>query len=295
MNKRALLLAANLTISAAGAGMVGLSVYKDHQASEAREARVRQLVERFHGCPERFQADRECFTPDERTRMLLSAEEAEGQGRFEEAGRTYIRLMRSADNDLMEAKAREMAGRCPPETRRDLNEEMTVRLEAIRRGAQEVRAAAAQAPAPDAGIRQGEPSRTAQETADAGAPQGAQTVAITVRTQPSGVEVVRVSESSIQVLCTSDPGCQLSMPMGSEPVELIFRKSGYTSRNQTVVPDQARTMDVTLEAEARRPEPPQRTAPRRSAPPRESAPRAQPQPQPQPQNPPNATVISSPD
>ncbi|HSB47597.1 MAG TPA: serine/threonine-protein kinase [Candidatus Bilamarchaeum sp.] len=75
-------------------------------------------------------------------------------------------------------------------------------------------------------------------------------VTITVTTHPGGVDVLM---GDGQVCNTSTP-CELNIPQGSEQVRLTFRKSGFREETREVVPDQDRTVDVTLE---RRRAPPQ--------------------------------------
>lgn len=291
-NTRALLLSANIAISAAGAGAIGYGIYLEHSGDRAQEARVRQLVERFQGCPERFNADRECFRPEERTQMLLSAERAEREGRFEEAGRTYASLIRSLENDPMEAKAREMVGRCPAETGRGIIQEITSRQEAIRRATQTISPNASARPAQvpiDAGAP---PVDSAQpqaiETPDAGAPDAAQAprrVTITFRTQPAGVEIFSGDQSE----CTANPECSVSVELGNWGLEYRFTKAGYASQTRSITPDQDRTVEVTLQRQGGGSVSRPHRTPRRT----EEQPRQPVEPQRPPQ--PNQTVIRSAD
>ncbi|MEW6035450.1 MAG: protein kinase [Candidatus Micrarchaeota archaeon] len=96
-----------------------------------------------------------------------------------------------------------------------------------------------------------EPARTdiatpAPPAADA-APEAAvvQEHTITIRTGVSGVRVIRDGETA----CTTarDGSCALTIGHGSEPVELRLARRGYQDATASVVPDQDRTVDASME------------------------------------------------
>jgi hypothetical protein len=128
MDKRKLLIAANIAIAIGGTSFMGFVGYKVHEEGLVREHKVVELVRRFHGCPGQFRSDKECFTPKERQDMFQAAEKAQGEGRFGEAGMGFARLN-------MEVEAREMGGKATLEERRKIDEELKVRQEALRRAA----------------------------------------------------------------------------------------------------------------------------------------------------------------
>jgi serine/threonine protein kinase len=74
---------------------------------------------------------------------------------------------------------------------------------------------------------------------------------ITVRTEPRAVQVIMGGS----VVCNGTGNCQITMPQGTEPVELTFRKAGYREATESVVPDQDRTFEVRLERIRRLPGP----------------------------------------
>ncbi|HSB47290.1 MAG TPA: hypothetical protein VLD37_04690 [Candidatus Bilamarchaeum sp.] len=292
MDKRKALIATNIALAVAGTSFVGFTGYMAHRENEAREGRVAQLVQRFHGCPERFIASQECFSEDQRRQIFQAAERAEADRRWADAATDYARLIRSP-GDEMETKAREMAGNCSEDTRRDIGDAIRVRLEAVSRVSQEpppIRTApSGSAPAVDAGVPQpvqdaGAPD-AAPEAPDAAvdaAPQE-RTVTITFRTEPSGVDVRLGDESK----CVASPQCSVSFPAGTWGLEFNFSADGYRSRTQSVVPDQDRTVEVHLERARQRG--------RGGAPARTSTPRHDQPPPAQPQPTGNPGVISSPD
>lgn len=94
------------TVLFAGAAtFTGIGMHRDAGLERAREARVRQIVERFKACPERFMSVKSCLSPEERVKKRGDADSDRLNGRYEKAGVAFAEL-------LMENEAREMAGRC---------------------------------------------------------------------------------------------------------------------------------------------------------------------------------------
>jgi hypothetical protein len=74
-------------------------------------------------------------------------------------------------------------------------------------------------------------------------PQQVQSFTITVRAEPRGVEVVMGGS----VVCNGTGNCDITIPQGSVPVELVFRKTGYREATESFIPDQDRTLEVRLQ------------------------------------------------
>lgn len=94
------------TVLFAGAAtFTGIGMHRDAALERAREARIRQVVERFKACPERFRSVKSCLSPEDRVKKRGDADSDRRNGRYEKAGVAFAEL-------LMENEAREMAGRC---------------------------------------------------------------------------------------------------------------------------------------------------------------------------------------
>jgi hypothetical protein len=265
MNKRKTLIATNIALAIASSSFVGYVGYSVHKDGREREQRVEREVQRFHGCPEQFGQRRECLSERQSQELFRTAERAHESGLCnEEAALAFVRLSQQLQDEL-EAKAREMGGRCSEEIRGRVDEALRVRREAVRRVVQNV-APARPAVSADAGVPDAAPPQADAGAAvvDAGAADAApaQTnVTITFRTNPAGVEVLMGDESR----CTTNPECTVSVQSGNWGLEFQLRKPGYRSRTETVTPDQDRTVEVTLERQSterrrpprRDPQPPQ--------------------------------------
>jgi len=102
---RMAVIATSTALFLAAGSFTGYAVVQDHKAAKAREARVGQLVQRFKACPERYRTTKECYGPEERSKLREEARANHASKNYEEAGMGYAKLG-------MFNEAREMAGMC---------------------------------------------------------------------------------------------------------------------------------------------------------------------------------------
>jgi len=117
------ILAGTIAVGLAASVYLGWGTWKDHKRQVAHERNVVTMVERFKSCPDRYIARRECFSEDDRAKILTEAEGARTNGRYKEAGLKFAMLG-------MSNEAHEMAGRCSETDRRAVIEELRIREEA---------------------------------------------------------------------------------------------------------------------------------------------------------------------
>jgi hypothetical protein len=97
---------------------------------------------------------------------------------------------------------------------------------------------------------------------DAGAPESADNAPqndtaaeteykVVFRTGLPGVEIL--IHDSLACMTSQDGTCTLTVPEGTEPIEFVLRKRGYTPVRQRVMPDREQDVRVTMERVERRP------------------------------------------
>lgn len=102
---RMAVIATSTALFLAAGGFTGYAVVQDHKAAKVREERVGQLVQRFKACPERYRTTKECYGPEERSKLRSEAESQRTSKNYEESGMGFAKLG-------MFNEAREMAGMC---------------------------------------------------------------------------------------------------------------------------------------------------------------------------------------
>lgn len=134
--KRKIVLPLALVLSAGITGSVIYGGIKHKQKADAREADVQKVMGRLKACPDTFKIRgvRECHPSEVRDKLETEAEELIKQGKYEEAGMNYIKLMGPTE---LESKVRDMANKCAengnPEGRDRILKELSIKMEALNR------------------------------------------------------------------------------------------------------------------------------------------------------------------